>query len=158
MSFRPMFLLAALAALVTTSALAQTPPAPTADEINRVTAYFLNGKEGGPILVEFKLCAAVGKTPEGKNQCDDEYGDTVKKGEPINAFVKFFAPKGSKYEDLKVRFLLDGEVRTTSDFTVSESYAGYSNYKRTTASKAGTWTIEVVRGDTVLAKKSLKAE
>jgi hypothetical protein len=134
------------------------PPAPTADEINKVTAYYLRGKDGGPILIEFKLCGTIGKTPEGKMACDDELGDTVAKGEPVNAFVRFFAPKGGKYEDLKVKFLFNGEVRSTSDFTVTESWTGYANYKRTAVTKAGTWDVEVLRGDKVLAKKSIIAQ
>jgi len=134
------------------------PPAPTAAEIQKVTSYFLNGRDGGPILIELSLCADVKKNPEGKLACVEQLGDTIKKGDSLTAFVKFFGPKGGKYEDVKVRFLLDGEVRSTSDFSVTESWTGYSNYKKTTASKAGTWVIEVVRGDTVLGKKSIVAQ
>jgi hypothetical protein len=134
------------------------PPAPTAEEINKVTAYYLKGKDGGPILIDFRLCGAIGKNAEGKNACEQELGDTAKKGDALNAFVRFFAPRGGKYENLKVRFLLDGEVRTTSDFTVSESWTGYANYKRTTMSKAGAWEVEVLQGDTVLAKKKVQAQ
>jgi len=142
-------------AAVSTTPAEPPPPAPTADEINKVTAYYLKGKDGGPILIDFRLCGAIGKSAEGKNTCDNELGDTAAKGDQLNAFVRFFAPRGSKYEDLKVRFLLDGEVRTTSDFTVSESWTGYTNYKRTTMGKAGTWEVEVVQGEKVLAKKKV---
>lgn len=131
------------------------PPAPTADEINKVTAYYLRGKDAGPILIDFRLCGAIGKTPEGKNACENELGATAAKGDQLNAFVRFFAPRGGKYEDLKVRFSLNGEVRTTSDMSVTESWTGYTNYKRTTLSKPGTWDIEVLHGDKLLAKKSV---
>jgi hypothetical protein len=134
------------------------PPAPSADEINRVTAYYLGGKDGGPVLIEFRLCGAIGKNDQGKMACDGELGATAKKGDVLNAFVKFFAPKGGKYDDLKVKFLHNGEIRTTSDFTVSESWTGYANYKRTTLSKPGTWEVEVLRGDVVLQKKSITVE
>jgi hypothetical protein len=134
------------------------PPAPTADDINKVTAYYLRGKEGGPILIEFKLCGAIGKTPEGKMACDGELGDTIAKGEPVSAFVRFFSPRGGKYEDLKVKFVHNGEVRSTSDFTVTESWTGYANYKRTTVNKVGTWDVEVLQGDKILAKKSIIAQ
>ncbi len=137
---------------------APPPPAPTADEINRVTAYYLGGKDGGPVLIEFSLCSAIGKNDQGKLACDGPMAGTAKKGDVLNAFVKFFAPKGGKYEDLKVKFLHNGEVRSTSDFTVTESWTGYSNYKRTTLSKPGTWDIEVLRGETVLSKKSITVE
>ncbi len=120
-----------------TEAALPPPPAPTADDINKVTAYYLRGKEGGPILIEFKLCGAIGKNPEGKMACDVELGDTIAKGEPVSAFVRFFSPKGGKYEDLKVKFVHNGEVRSTSDFTVTESWTGYANYKRTTVNTVG---------------------
>ncbi|MDP2340115.1 MAG: hypothetical protein Q8O67_04090 [Deltaproteobacteria bacterium] len=133
------------------------PPAPSADEIKRVAAYYLHGQAAGPILMELTLCSEIGKNTEGKLACGAELPASVKKGDPITAFVKFFAPKGGKYEDLKIRFLLDGEVRTTSDMTVTESWTGYANYKKTTASKAGTWEVQVLRGDVVLASKKVTA-
>ena len=134
------------------------PPAPTAAEIQKVTNYFLNGKDGGPILIELSLCADVKKSPEGKLTCIDPLGETIKKGETLTAFVKFFGPRGGKYEDVKLRFVLDGEVRTTTDFSVTESWTGYSNYKKTTASKAGTWVVEVTRGENTLGKRTIVAQ
>lgn len=128
---------------------------PTADEINKVTAYYLKGKDAGPILIEFRLCGEIGKSPEGKNTCEAELGDTAAKGDQVNAFIRFFAPRGGKYDDLKVRFVKNGEVQSTSDFTVGESWTGYTNYKRTKVGKPGTWDVEVLQGDRLLAKKTL---
>jgi hypothetical protein len=155
MTLRPLLLALCLPAAALAQEAAAPPPAPSADEINKVTTYYLTGKDAGPILIDFRLCGAIGKNAEGKNVCENELGDAAAKGDQLNAFVRFFAPRGGKYEDLKVRFLLDGEVRTTSDFTVSESWTGYTNYKRTTMGKAGTWEVEVVQGDKVLAKKKV---
>jgi len=140
------------------AAAAPPPPAPTDEEIKRVTNYYLKGKDGGPVLMDFVLCAEIGKNEEGKTACTAELPATIKKGDSIAAFVKFFAPKAGKYEDLKIKFLLDGEVRTTSDFTVSESWTGYSNFKKSTASKAGSWEIQVLRGETVLATKKVAVQ
>ncbi len=106
-------------------------------------------------MIDFRLCGAIGKSAGGKNVCESELGGSATKGDQLNAFIRFFAPKGGKYEDLKVRFLLDGEVRSTSDFTVSESWTGYTNYKRTTMSKGGTWQVEVMQGEKVLASKAI---
>ncbi len=50
------------------------------------------------------------------------------------------------------------EVRTTSDFTVTDSWTGYTNYKKTTLSKAGTWEVQVVRGDAVLSSKKVSVQ
>lgn len=134
------------------------PPAPTADEIKKVTEYFLRGKDAGPVLMDFVPCKKTGKNADGKLTCEEKLDGKAKKGEPLIAYVRFFVPKGAKYEDLKIKFLLNGEVRSTSDFTLSEAWTGYSNYKQTTASKAGTWEMQVLRGENILAKSSITVE
>ena len=139
-------------------ATAPPPPAPTAEEIQRVTAYYQHGAAGGPVLLGLQLCAEVGKNVDGKLECTVELPARAKKGDKLTAFVRFFAPKGGRYDDVRVRFLLDGEVRSTSDMTVTESWTGYGNYKTTTASKAGTWVAQVLRGDAVLASRNVTVE
>ncbi len=134
------------------------PPAPSPDEIQRVTAYYLRGAAAGPVLLGLQLCAEVGKNADGKLECTIELPAKIKKGDKLTAFVRFFAPKGGKYEDIRVRFLLGGEVRTTSDMTVTESWTGYGNYKTTTVSKAGVWEAQVLRGDAVLASRKVTVE
>jgi hypothetical protein len=133
------------------------PPAPTTEEVNKVVQYFLKGAPAGPILMEATLCKKTEKV-EGKLACVEKLPAKIKKGEAIIALVRFFVPKGAKYEDTKVKFLLDGEVRSTSDFTLTEAWTGYSNYKQTTASKAGTWEVQILRGDTVLNKQTIVVE
>ena len=134
------------------------PPAPSADEIKKVTEYFLRGKDAGPVLMDFVPCKKTGKNADGKLTCEEKLEGKAKKGDALIAYVRFFVPKGEKYEDLKIKFLLNGEVRSTSDFTLSEAWTGYSNYKQTTASKAGTWEMQVLRGEEVLAKSSITVE
>lgn len=134
------------------------PPAPTAEEIKKVTEYFLKGAAGGPVLMEFTPCKKTGKNAEGKLVCEEKLDGKAKKGDALIAYVKFFVPKGAKYEDLKIKFLLNGEVRSTSDFTLSEAWTGYANYKQTTASKPGTWEMQVLRGENLISKASLTVE
>ena len=134
------------------------PPAPSAEEIKKVTEYFLRGKEAGPVLMDFVPCKKTGKNAEGKLTCEVPITGNAKKGDPLIAYVRFFVPKGAKYEDLKIKFLLNGEVRSTSDFTLSEAWTGYANYKQTTASKAGTWELQVLRGDAVLSSAKVTVE
>ncbi len=136
---------------------AAPPAAPTADEVNRVVAYFLRGAAAGPVLMESTLCQKTEKI-DGKLACAQKLPATIKKGDTIIAFVKFFVPKGGKYDDVKVRFLLGGEVRSTSDFTLSEAWTGYSNYKQTTAAKAGAWEVQVLRGDVVLSSQTVTVQ
>jgi hypothetical protein len=137
---------------------APPPPAPTAEEVKKVTEYFLRGKDGGPVLLDFIACKKTGKNQDGKLTCEEPIAGNVKKGEPLIAYVRFFVPKGAKYEDLKVKFLLNGEVRSTSDFTLSEAWSGYANFKQTTASKTGNWEMQVLRGDTVLSTAKVTVE
>jgi len=147
---------AALVATLALPAFAQdaAPAAPSAAEIKKVTEYFLKGKDAGPILLDFVACKKTGKV-DNKLVCEEPMGERANKGENLVAFVRFFAPKGSKYEDLKVKFLLDGEVRTTSDFTVTESWTGSAIYKQTPASKIGTWEMQVLRGDKILGSNKI---
>ena len=134
------------------------PPAPSADGLKKVTEYFLRGKDVGPVLMDFVPCKKTGKNADGKLTCEEKLDGKAKKGDALIAYVRFFVPKGAKYEDLKIKFLLNGEIRSTSDFTLSEAWTGYSNYKQTTASKAGTWEMQVLRGENVLAKSSVTVE
>ncbi len=142
----------------TSPAPAALPPAPTADEIQRVTAYYLHGAAAGPVLIGLQLCAEIGKNAEGKLDCSVPLPPSIKKGDKVSAFVRFFAPRGGKYDDVRVRFLHDGVVRSTSDMSVTESWTGYGNYKTTTATKAGTWEAQVLRGEVVLDRRSVKVE
>jgi hypothetical protein len=134
------------------------PPTPSADEIKKVTEYFLRGKDVGPVLMDFVPCKKTGKSAEGKLVCEEKLEGKAKKGDALIAYVRFFVPKAAKYEDLKIKFMLNGEVRSTLDFTVSEAWTGYANYKQTTASKAGTWEMQVLRGENILAKSSVIVE
>jgi hypothetical protein len=133
------------------------PPTPTAGEIKRVNDYYLRGAAQGPVLVESVLCKKTDKV-DGKLSCVEKLPERIKKGDIIIAFVRFFVPKGGKYDDVKVKFLLDGELRSTSDFTLSEAWTGYSNYKQTTAQKVGKWEIQVLRGENVLASHVVMVE
>ena len=60
--------------------------------------------------------------------------------------VSIVCPKGGKYEDLKVQWLLGNEVRQTTDFTV-EGLARTRTWRAHTPPKAGKWTIKIVQGE-----------
>jgi hypothetical protein len=135
-----------------------TPPQPSADEIRRVTQYYLNGVAGGPVLLDFLLCTKVVKGADSKLICESEYGATAKKGDAVSAFLRFFAPKGGKYEDLRVKFVHNGELRKMDDLTVTESWTGSATYKTVSLSKPGSWEIQVTRGDVVLGSKTLTVQ
>ena len=139
------------------AAATPAPPVPTSAEIKKVVDYFNNGAAAGPVVIELVACKKAGKNADGKLACLEPLGDKAKKGDPLIAFVRFFVPKGGKYDDAKVKFLWNNEMRSTSDFTLSESF-GYGIYKETTASKPGTWEMQVIRGDAVLASAKVVVE
>jgi hypothetical protein len=159
MSLLPVvFALLAQAPDVAMPAPMPTPPAPSAAEIKRVTDYYVHGVEGGPVLLDFQLCTKVSKGADNKLFCESEFGATTKKGAAVSAFLRFFAPKGGKYEDVRVKFVHNGELRKMDDITVTESWTGSSTYKTAALSKPGAWEIQVTRGDVVLASKTIQVE
>jgi hypothetical protein len=131
------------------------PPAPTADEIKRVTDYYYKGADSGPVLLEMLLCTKVVKNTEGKLSCEADIGGAASKGTSVSAFVRFFAPKGGKYEDVRIKFVHNGEMRKMDDITVVESLTGSATYKTVALTKAGTWEVQVTRGDVVLGQKTV---
>src|SRR5438445_13514796 len=141
--------------------LAATPAlaaAPTADEIKKVEDYYENGKADGPVLLEFTPCLKVDKKPgEEHKSCLEPAGASVKAGKTVNAWMRWFVPKGGKYEDLSVQFKFGGEARATKDFSVTESRS-YGIYLGSTLAKAGDWEIVVRKGETVVASAKIKAE
>jgi hypothetical protein len=153
-SFRRTVTAAALVASFTVFAQDPAPaaapagPPPTADEIKRVLDYQDNGKDRGPALLDVIACGKVDQTKGSPTQftCIEPITGPVKKGTTVNAWVQFFCPKGGKYEDLKIQWLLGSEVRQTTDFTV-EGLARTRTWRAHTPPKAGKWTIKIVQGE-----------
>jgi hypothetical protein len=136
------------------------PPAPTPAEVKKVADYYVNGAAGGPILLELIPCKKTGKNDAGKLTCEDPIvGGKAKKGDQLIAFMRWFAPKGSSYNDLKVVFLLNGTKTDTSEFSISDSgLTGYGEYKAKLASKPGTWEMDVMRADKLIDSAKILVE
>ncbi|MER2567065.1 MAG: DUF2914 domain-containing protein [Myxococcaceae bacterium] len=124
------------------------PPPPSADEIKRVMDYQDNGKDRGPALLDVVACLKVDQTKGSPTifTCIEPVTGPVKKATTVNAWIQFFCPKGGKYEDLKVQWLLGNEVRQTTDFTV-EGLARTRTWRAHTPPKPGKWTIKIVQGE-----------
>lgn len=138
-----------------------TPPTPpTAAEIKKVSDYYVNGAAAGPILMDFVPCKKAGKNDAGKLTCEEPIvGGKAKKGDQLIAFMRWFAPKGSSYNDLKVVFLVDGTKTDTNEFTISDSgLNGYGEYKAKTAKKPGSYEMQVMRGDKVIDSAKIVVE
>ncbi|MFL5320256.1 MAG: hypothetical protein ACJ790_11420 [Myxococcaceae bacterium] len=129
------------------------PPQPAPQEIKKVVDYYMNGKDGGPILVEVKPCLKVDadKASPTFNDCVEPVNGDVQKGKSVSAWMMWFVPKGAKFDDMSVQISLDGAVRETKDFSISDSMRTRS-YKSIMLSKAGKWTFKVMRGTTEFGK------
>lgn len=157
-------LLAALVAAVFVVPLAvraaDAPPAPSPEGLKKVIDYYNNGKDAGPILAELKPCITV-DTKKGSPtflDCTEPVSGKVKKGTPVNAWMLFLVPKDAKYEDLSVQWILDGQVRTTSDLSLKNPGVGARTYQFSTINKPGKWEIKVLQGTKELGKASFEAE
>jgi hypothetical protein len=140
-------------------AAAAAPAAPSADEINRVLDYQDNGKDSGPVLLKIQPCNKVDTKKGSDTQftCIEPITGNVKKGSTVNAWLQFFCPKGGKYEDVSLQWLLDGAVRTTTDVTV-EGTGRTRTWKASTLSKPGKWTLKLVRGATELGSATVTVD
>jgi len=147
-------ILTSAAFLLTSAAWAQDPapapsaPPPTADEIKRVLDYQDNGKDRGPALLDVVACMKVDNAKGSPTAftCIEPVSGNVKVKTTVNAWVQFFCPKGGKYEDLKIKWLLGTEVYETQDFIV-EGLARTRTWRAYTPKKAGKWTIKILRGE-----------
>ncbi len=144
---------ALVAVLFAVSAFAQDaapaaapPPAPTPEEINKVLNYEDNGKDVGPILMVIQPCNKVDTAKGSPTQftCIEPITGPVKKGSTVNAWLQFFCPRGGKYEDITLQWLLDGQVRTTTDVKV-EGVGRTRTWKASSLAKPGKWTIKLQR-------------
>lgn len=127
---------------------APPPPAPSPEEVKRVYDYFQDGAAGGPVLVDFKLCAKMDtdKNSPTVNECAQEITGPVKKGSQVTVWTHWFVPKGGRYEDVTVQVLLDGQVRETKDIAALQESWRARTWKASNVSKAGKWTFKLMRG------------
>jgi len=147
------FLYASFAFAQDAAPAAAPPPAPTPEEINKVLNYEDNGKDSGPILLQLVPCNKVDTAKGSPTQftCIEPITGPVKKGTTVNAWLQFFCPKGGKYEDVTLQWLLDGQVRTTTDVKV-EGQGRTRTWKASTLSKPGKWQIKLQRGGADMGK------
>lgn len=138
---------------------APPPPTPSAQEIKKVVEYYMNGAAGGPVLVEFKPCTKVDsdKASATWNECIEPVSGDVTKGKTVSAWMMWFVPKGSKFDDVTVQLLLDGNVRETKDVPLSDSMRSRT-WKSFNLSKPGKWTFKIVRGGNELAKADVNVK
>lgn len=133
---------------------------PTAEEITKVINYFESGAGQGPILLEMTPCLKVGKKEgEKRKSCVEPAGETVARKTTLNIWTSWMVPKGDKYDDIRVVFLHEGEVRATKDLKVSTGYNfRYGTWTAKGLYKTGNWEVKIKRGDVVLQSAKVTVE
>lgn len=123
-------------------------PPPPADEINRVLDFYFNGKDRGPALIALKACLKVDghKDSPTKFECLEQVSGPVKKGTLVHLWTTFFVPEGGNYDDVRVQFLHEKEVRSTIDLKLDKSMRSRT-WRSQGMTKTGKWTLKVMRGD-----------
>jgi hypothetical protein len=125
--------------------------APTAKMTQEVVDYYYNGQEAGPILTEAKLCKGVKDF-----ECTDIVNpNSVKKGETIHVWMRFFVPKGATYDDILVEYKHDGIPRRLTPHKI-ESSIRYRLVDKNSVDKTGDWTITIKKGMTKLRDFKIK--
>ncbi len=125
--------------------------APTAKMIKEVVDYYYHGREKGPVLTEVKLCKGVKDF-----ECTAEINpNSVKKGEAINVWMRFFVPKGASYDDILVEYKHEGVPRRLTPHKIEGSIR-YRLVDKNSVDKTGNWTITVKKGITKLRDLKIK--
>ncbi len=148
-----------LAMVATASTEAAAEP-PTAAEVLNVINYFETGAGKGPILLEMTPCLKVGKKEgEKRKSCVEPAGETVARKTTLNIWTTWMVPKDDKYDDIRVVFLHEGEVRATKDLNVSTGYnLKYGTWTAKGLFKTGSWEVQIKRGDVVLQSAKISVE
>jgi hypothetical protein len=152
------------------SALGQTDPAPapapvrdvprpTGEEAKRVTDYYFYGRDKGPLMIQLVPCLKVdtNKDSPTKNECIEPIKGPVKKGQALHAWTMWLSPDGGAYDDVFVQFLHEDQVRTTVDVKLDRGFRART-WRTTQLSKAGRWTIKVMRGKEELGKADVQVD
>lgn len=128
--------------------------APAPESVKETWDYFYKGQGGGPVLVDAKLCTAVGKE-KGPTQfeCTAEINpaDGVKANTPgLMLWQAYLVPQGDTVDDLMVQVKQGDTVRETKDVKVSGQGWRSRQWTGVRLNKPGNWTVSVIRGDKVL--------
>ncbi|MBJ6760155.1 hypothetical protein JGU66_05235 [Myxococcaceae bacterium JPH2] len=131
--------------------------APSADAVRDTWNYFYKGQGQGPILVEAKLCTEVAKEGPNKFECTAEVGaEGVKAGTSVMLWQSYLVPQGDSVEDLLVQVKQGNVVRETKDVKVKGDGWRARQWTGVRLNKPGAWTVNIMRGDTVLKEVQVK--
>lgn len=131
---------------------------PAADAVRETWTFFKDGQGQGPQLVEAKLCTEVAKDGPNKFECIKELGAGDVKANATNLVLwqAWLVPQGDAYEDIMVQVKQGSVVRETKDVKVKGDSWRTRQWTGVRLTKAGDWTVAVVRGDQVLKEIKVK--
>ena len=143
-------------------ALPAPPPhepqkAPPADAVRDTWNYYYKGQGQGPVLVDARLCTEVGKEGANKFECTAEVPpEGVKANSNIMVWQAYLVPQNDSVEDLMVQVKQGNVVRETKDVKVKGEGWRARQWTGIRLSKAGDWSVSIMRGDQVLKTLNVK--
>ncbi|ATB35524.1 hypothetical protein CYFUS_000937 [Cystobacter fuscus] len=136
---------------------AEPVKAPSADAVRDTWNYFYKAQGQGPVLVEARLCTEVGKEGPNKFECTVEVpAEGVKANTSVMVWQSYLVPQGDSIEDLMVQTKQGNVVRETKDVKVKGEGWRSRQWTGVRLSKAGDWTVSILRGDQVLKTFNVK--
>ena len=113
---------------------------PTSEEVRRVMEFYQQGE--GAVLAQQKLCSAIEKAGENKNECTAEGTPAViTKGDKPLVWMNFLVA-GSEPANILVQFNYKGRVLSSKELKLSNSFR-YRTWLKAPTSKAGTWQVTI---------------
>lgn len=132
---------------------------PTPEGVRAFWNFYFNGKGQGLVLGDAKLCLEVGKDGPQKSECAKEVGpEGVKPGTMINVWQAYLVPQGDTIEDMSIQLKLGDQVRETKDVKINGSSIRWRSWNAFRIPKAGTWTINILRGGETLKSLTVTAK
>jgi len=125
--------------------------APTAKMVKEVVDYYYTGQKEGPILTEAKLCQSI----KGFECSEIANPDSIKKGDTVHVWMRFFVPKGASYDDILVEYKHEGIPWRLTPHKIEGSIR-YRLVDKFSLDKPGNWTITVKRGINKLSEFKVK--
>lgn len=131
---------------------------PSPEAVKAFWNFYFKGKGQGVVLADVKLCLEVAKEGDNKSECvKDVPAEGVKAGTVVNVWQAYLVPKDDAVEDITLQLKLGDQVRETKDVKVNGASIRYRSWNAFRIPKAGTWTIDIVRGGETLKSLQLVA-
>lgn len=132
---------------------------PTPEAVRAFWSFYFNGKGQGVVLADAKLCLEVAKDGPNKFECVKEVpSDGVKPNAVISVWQAYLVPKDDVVEDITVQLKLGDQIRETKDVKINGASIRARNWTGLRIPKAGTWTINIMRGADTLKTFTLSAK